>query len=160
MSSYEVCELENLANNPFCSHGPTILFEEKLRQKRFYACSACRNAKECPFHQEEREFKPSELKKWRKMYKQTLPIYKVAKENLKRLKAKKVNKRIYCHTCSQFVLKKTQKSKCLKEEHKLITGLKNSQLASPANLILKPLEQNKSNAVISFLKKNIHKKQS
>lgn len=147
MSTFEVCDLENLKNHPYCAHGPTILFEEKARVKRFFACSACRNVKECSFHQEERPFKIVELKKWKKIYKATVPSYKIAKDNLKRLKAKKVNKRIYCHTCSQFILKKTQKSKCLKKEHKLVIGLKNSQLASPAALILTPLEANRSNAV-------------
>jgi len=39
---------------PYCSHGPTILFERFFKDKesrKFFACSACRNRKECTFFQ-------------------------------------------------------------------------------------------------------------
>ncbi|CAB1345057.1 unnamed protein product [Coregonus sp. 'balchen'] len=38
---------------PLCVHGPTLLFEKvckgEEKGRRFYACSACRDRKECPF---------------------------------------------------------------------------------------------------------------
>merc|ERR1712017_62447 len=45
-------------NTPFCEHGPTILFERYFVDKppkRFFACSACRDRKQCAFFQWEDE---------------------------------------------------------------------------------------------------------
>ena len=47
--------LENgIGSNPVCEHGPSILFERTLSQKKiktqFYACSAFRDRKQCPFY--------------------------------------------------------------------------------------------------------------
>ena len=45
--------LENdLEGNPSCIHGPMLLFSKELAGKsdrqEFFACSACRNPRECP----------------------------------------------------------------------------------------------------------------
>jgi len=43
-----------LEKNPYCAHGPTILFERFFKDKpsrKFYACSACRDRKDCAFFQ-------------------------------------------------------------------------------------------------------------
>ena len=57
-SGYGVDAVFNLSipkeDHPFCSHGPTILFERFFKDKeprKFFACSACRNRKECTFFQ-------------------------------------------------------------------------------------------------------------
>jgi len=47
-----------IENRPYCEHGPTILFERFFKDKssrRFFACSACRDRKQCPFFQWEDE---------------------------------------------------------------------------------------------------------
>ncbi|KAF4533192.1 hypothetical protein B566_EDAN001734 [Ephemera danica] len=48
--------VDNLAENPQCPHGPTLLFEYKgksrQRIQKFYACSACRDRKDCSFYLE------------------------------------------------------------------------------------------------------------
>ncbi|KAF2356636.1 Zinc finger GRF-type, partial [Trinorchestia longiramus] len=42
----------NTSQNPVCIHGPTITFERFFvgkKSRKFFACSACRDRKECPF---------------------------------------------------------------------------------------------------------------
>jgi len=46
-------EEENI-DNPYCEHGPTVLFEKFIKNKpsqKYYACSACRERKDCNFFQ-------------------------------------------------------------------------------------------------------------
>ena len=38
--------LEDLKEHPWCSHGPSILFEKNGGEK-YYACAAFRNRKQC-----------------------------------------------------------------------------------------------------------------
>jgi len=48
-----VLDVKNV-DYPFCSHGPTLLFERFFKEKeprRFFACSASRDRKECSFFQ-------------------------------------------------------------------------------------------------------------
>lgn len=50
------------SSHPHCLHGPTLLFQRTFdnsnRVEEFFACSACRNRKECSFYLEESKFKP------------------------------------------------------------------------------------------------------
>lgn len=39
----------NIKSNPHCAHGPTVLFSRSNNSRRFYACSACRDRKDCSF---------------------------------------------------------------------------------------------------------------
>lgn len=43
------------SSHPHCKHGPTLLFHrqpnvQNKKIEKFYACSACRNRKECSFY--------------------------------------------------------------------------------------------------------------
>lgn len=44
---------EDLSSHPQCAHGPTLLFSRSINTKgdrrRFFACSACRDRRECSF---------------------------------------------------------------------------------------------------------------
>jgi hypothetical protein len=50
MSGVEVI-VEDLQSHPWCPHGPTLLFSRKTDgiKRNFFACSACRDRKLCPF---------------------------------------------------------------------------------------------------------------
>jgi hypothetical protein len=66
---YDVLELNKLETNPFCPHGPTILFTNG--RKKFYSCSACRDNKKCSFYYEYNENKKipeMKLKFWLERY--------------------------------------------------------------------------------------------
>ncbi|XP_061620352.1 rRNA N6-adenosine-methyltransferase ZCCHC4 isoform X1 [Phyllopteryx taeniolatus] len=56
---YEVILSEGDRSTPRCPHGPTLLFEKVRKRgeggRRFYACSACRDRKDCNFFQWEDE---------------------------------------------------------------------------------------------------------
>ena len=68
--NYDVLELDKLETNPFCPHGPTILFTNG--RKKFFSCSACRDNKKCSFYYEYNENKkiPDEkMKFWFERYK-------------------------------------------------------------------------------------------
>lgn len=57
MSRIEV-NINNISNNPMCPHGPSILFsrvDSKGGKENFFACSACRDRKDCQFYLEEDE---------------------------------------------------------------------------------------------------------
>lgn len=40
--------VEDVTTHPLCLHGPTLLFS--TNKGRYYACSSCRNKKECTIH--------------------------------------------------------------------------------------------------------------
>jgi hypothetical protein len=68
--NYDVLELDKLETNPYCSHGPTVLFTNG--RKKYFSCSACRDNKNCSFYYEYNENKkiPMEkLKFWHEIYK-------------------------------------------------------------------------------------------
>jgi len=69
-----------IEDRPFCEHGPTLLFERYFKDKtsrRFFACSACRDRKQCTFFQWEDE-KLTDGKVL--LQKQTKRLFKKAKD--------------------------------------------------------------------------------
>jgi hypothetical protein len=68
-NDYDVHHLENLSLNPYCNHGPTVIFSNK--SKKFYACSACRDHKLCNFYTEfdaDNKISVEKLKSWKNRY--------------------------------------------------------------------------------------------
>lgn len=61
--------IEDLSSHPHCAHGPTLLFRRTFdssdRFEDFFACSACRNRKECSFYSK-KEGDGREQGPWRK----------------------------------------------------------------------------------------------
>lgn len=53
--------LEDLSTHPICAHGPTLLFRRKIDKngttRDFFACSAYRDRKGCPFFKWADEYK-------------------------------------------------------------------------------------------------------
>lgn len=64
MSGVEVIE-NQLSENPCCPHGPTILFSRLIgkEKRRFFACSACRDRKDCNFFLWEEELHKTDQEK-------------------------------------------------------------------------------------------------
>lgn len=42
-------EVNGIENNLHCSHGPTVLFSKNNDKRKYFACSACRDRKDCNF---------------------------------------------------------------------------------------------------------------
>ncbi|RMZ99908.1 zinc finger CCHC domain-containing 4 [Brachionus plicatilis] len=146
-SNYDVIDLENINQNPYCNHGPTILFKNK--DKLFYACSACRDHKLCNFYLKYEEGKKISQEKydfWLDQFKSTLiPIEDQNKKRKEIINSK--NKR-YCHNCNEFILN----SESLKKhsDHFVLEKITDEMLKKPLQNILNPIEKNSSNAQFVF----------
>lgn len=69
-SNYDVLNLDKMSENPYCQHGPTVIFTSG--KKKFYACSACRDHKLCNFYhdyEEGKKISDEKLKIWFDRYK-------------------------------------------------------------------------------------------
>lgn len=57
---------EDVSSHPKCLHGPTLLFANE--KGRFYACSLCRNKKDCTLHISEDDWARESEKKRNEKY--------------------------------------------------------------------------------------------
>ncbi|XP_077157617.1 rRNA N(6)-adenosine-methyltransferase ZCCHC4 [Paroedura picta] len=138
---------------PHCPHGPALLFA-KIRQgkeegRRFYACSACRERKDCSFFQWEDE-KVSEARRLaQEKYNQSRqPAFSHA-QNVERYKEFIVLplwERKFCQECQQLVL---PPERITHAGHCLLDDVSVAQLRRPSQL-LRPLENKKTNAQYLF----------
>ncbi|KAI1888260.1 hypothetical protein AGOR_G00183190 [Albula goreensis] len=145
---------------PRCPHGPALLFEKVCRGeqqgRRFYACSACRDRKDCSFFQWEDE-KVSEARL-------------LARERENQARQPPFSHQQYCSRFREFVsLPLEQRRFCqecqlllLPEEwsghssHKaLADDITVARLRRPS-LLLRPLENKKSNAQYLFADRSCH----
>ncbi|KAM4612034.1 rRNA N(6)-adenosine-methyltransferase ZCCHC4 isoform 2-T2 [Polymixia lowei] len=143
---------------PSCPHGPTLLFEKICKGdekgRRFYACSACRDRKDCNFFQWENE-KVSEARL-------------LAREAENQSKRPPFSQQAYCLRFRKFTsLPVDQKKFCqdcqillLPGEHEVHSSHKSreitvAQLRRPS-VLLRPLENKKSNAQYLFTDRSSH----
>ncbi|XP_076856069.1 rRNA N(6)-adenosine-methyltransferase ZCCHC4 [Brachyhypopomus gauderio] len=155
-----IVQSEDDKTAPQCPHGPTVLFQvtcEGTRNgRRFYACSACRDRKECNFFQWENE-KISEAKL-------------LAREQHNSSKRPRCTHAEYCARFREFVsLPLDQKRFCVDcqilllpeewSEHASHQALNDditvARLRRPS-LLLCPLENKKSNAQYLFADRSCH----
>ncbi|OWR45381.1 putative zinc finger CCHC domain containing 4 [Danaus plexippus plexippus] len=144
--------VEDVTSHPLCLHGPTLLFASP--KGRYFACSACRNKKDCTVHIEEEEWKKEGVKKRNEKYYSIIP--KINKEaawkNLQEVKLQHPSDRAYCNTCKElYIISKSRKHI---KDHKVILSLTNEQLTHPST-VLPPLENDGHEAQYLFSKKAI-----
>ncbi|XP_062240333.1 rRNA N6-adenosine-methyltransferase ZCCHC4 [Platichthys flesus] len=137
---------------PCCPHGPTLLFEKVSKGegtgRRFYACSACRDRKDCSFFQWEDD-KVSEVRL-------------LAREAENKSKRPPVSHKEYCARLKKFgSLRPDEQKFCqdcqillpagVREAHAAhrLTGVTAAQLKRPS-VLLRPLDNKKSNAQYLF----------
>lgn len=143
----------DISNNPRCIHGPTLLFkkfvkDEKKSGRRFYACSACRDRKECQFFQWEDE-KMSQCRKmhWENALKKLQKKFphkncvKIMKQFLKLNNSE----RKFCKTCSYLILPNEYKDHL---QHN-VCYVKEEELQRPS-FLLSPFQNNKKEAQFFF----------
>uniref|UniRef100_A0A1Y1N7L4 CTCHY-type domain-containing protein n=2 Tax=Photinus pyralis TaxID=7054 RepID=A0A1Y1N7L4_PHOPY len=107
MSHVEVI-LEDLTSHPKCPHGPTVLFSRVSDGRRinFFACSACRDRKQCSFYLGTEEKMTSiAQQKWKEATENFTKCINHRKQfmGLNEIKLMSPSLRRYCHTCEQFV---------------------------------------------------------
>ncbi|XP_022917027.2 rRNA N(6)-adenosine-methyltransferase ZCCHC4 [Onthophagus taurus] len=141
----------NLNKSPQCPHGPTILFSRSTHEKRkFFACSACRDKKDCNFflwQDEVDSLSESVRKSWedeRKSYIKGINRKKKV-EMLNLMKKLPQHKRRYCLKCNRFILEKFLKKH---NKHDLINI--SDELLSKPSYIFKPLDNNRKEAQYLF----------
>uniref|UniRef100_A0A667YWM5 rRNA N(6)-adenosine-methyltransferase ZCCHC4 n=1 Tax=Myripristis murdjan TaxID=586833 RepID=A0A667YWM5_9TELE len=154
----EVILTEGETKAPSCPHGPTLLFEKlskgEERGRRFYACSACRDRKDCNFFQWQDE-KVSEAR-----------LLARQAENQARRPA--FTHQQYCSRFKKFVsLLEDDKKFCQDCQMLFLPGELNAhashksraisvaQLRKPS-VLLCPLENKKSNAQYLFTDRSAH----
>ncbi|MEE6462340.1 hypothetical protein FKM82_001564 [Ascaphus truei] len=133
--------------------GPTLLFEKvsqgKEQGRRFYACSACRDRKDCHFFQWEDEKVSQARLLAREEYNQsrqpllTHKQYMIRFQEFARLP---LPKRKFCSDCQQLLLQEDWDGH---SGHHVLGDISIPQLKRPSQL-LHPLENKKSNAQYLF----------
>lgn len=154
----EVILLEGAQTAPLCSHGPTLLFEKvcKGREKgrRFYACSACRDRKDCNFFQWEDE-KVSEARllarEAENQSKRPPFTHQEYWNRFQKFASLPLDEKLFCQDC-QILLLPGEHSIHSAHRSTLITA---AQLKRPS-VLLRPLDNKKSNAQYLFTERSAH----
>ncbi|XP_047712793.1 rRNA N6-adenosine-methyltransferase ZCCHC4 [Prionailurus viverrinus] len=144
---------------PLCPHGPTLLFvkvnQGKEESRRFYACSACRDRKDCNFFQWEDE-KLSEARlaareAHNRRCQPPLSRTQCAERYLKFIELPLAERR-FCQRCQQLLLPDDWEKH---REHWVVGNISAGQLGRPTQL-LRPLENKKTNAQYLFAERTCH----
>lgn len=143
---------------PCCPHGPTLLFEKVCKGgkkgRRFYACSACRDRKDCKFFQWEDDkvsearllAREAENKSKRPLFTQEEYCSRFVKFASLPLHEKK-----FCQDCQLLLLPEEQAAH---SSHRC-TAVTAAQLRRPS-VLLRPLDNKKSNAQYLFTDRSAH----
>ncbi|XP_054609674.1 cGMP-specific 3',5'-cyclic phosphodiesterase isoform X6 [Dunckerocampus dactyliophorus] len=149
---YEVVLTQSDKSTPCCPHGPTLLFEKVRkdgeRGRRFYACSACRDRKDCNFFQWEDE-KISEARLLAREAENKLkrPLYSQQQcvARFRQFLSQPTDEKKFCGDCQTLLLpdeiSEHASHSCL--------SVSASQLRRPS-VLLRPLVDKKSNAQYLF----------
>ncbi|KAB7504625.1 Zinc finger CCHC domain-containing protein 4 [Armadillidium nasatum] len=150
MSKVEI-HINDIEQNPCCPHGPSVLFERIFqdgRRKKFYACSACRDRKLCPFYLEEEQIvkrneKTTDMQKESSCFNNHATKFKIYLKLLSRINKREV---YYCETCNMLIADNSKKDhdKC-----NLSEILKEKELRTPSH-IFSPKSESKFQAQYFF----------
>ncbi|KXJ18418.1 rRNA N6-adenosine-methyltransferase ZCCHC4 [Exaiptasia diaphana] len=148
---------EDSKDVPECPHGPMLLFERFFKDgkpsAKYYACSACRDKKDCSFFQWEKEkISKAREQAHKEIIEKTRPLTQQVnydKELEKLFQASTTNSSLlwtFCHTCNVLVW---DDNGGRHNEHSLQSGEGLNELRHPS-MILKPLENVKAQAQFLF----------
>ncbi|XP_008322197.1 rRNA N(6)-adenosine-methyltransferase ZCCHC4 [Cynoglossus semilaevis] len=137
---------------PCCPHGPTLLFEKVSREgasgRRFYACSACRDRKDCSFFQWEDD-KVSEARRLAREAENKLHRPQISHKEyctrFKKFSSLSSDEKIFCKEC-QTLLLPVQRDAHLSHKRVVVTE---AELLRPS-VLLSPMNNKKSNAQYLF----------
>ncbi|XP_058480172.1 rRNA N6-adenosine-methyltransferase ZCCHC4 [Solea solea] len=154
----EVILLPEGQTAPCCPHGPTLLFQKVGRGgekgRRFYACSACRDRKDCNFFQWEDD-KVSEARLLaREAENQSRRPVISHEENCNRFRkfvSLPADEKIFCQDC-QVLLLPGEREAHSPHKRVIVTA---AQLRRPS-VLLRPLDNKKSNAQYLFTDRSSH----
>ncbi|XP_055290630.1 rRNA N6-adenosine-methyltransferase ZCCHC4 isoform X3 [Moschus berezovskii] len=138
---------------PLCPHGPTLLFvkvdQGKEETRRFYACSACRDRKDCNFFQWEDEKLSGARLAAREAHNRScqppLSRSQCVERYLKFIELP-LSQRKFCQSCQQLLLPDDDEKH---REHQVVGDVSITQLKRPSKLLY-PLENKRTNAQYLF----------
>ncbi|XP_028330590.1 rRNA N(6)-adenosine-methyltransferase ZCCHC4 isoform X2 [Gouania willdenowi] len=143
---------------PCCPHGPTLLFEKLSKggeaPRRFYACSACRDRKDCNFFQWEDEKVSEERLKARKSENQLKRVGFTQQQQCNRFvkfASLAVHEKRFCQDCQLLLLPAEHGAHSAHS----CAAVSTAQLRRPSTL-LRPLENKKSYAQYLFTERSAH----
>lgn len=151
-------DVSNLESNPQCTHGPTLKFTRLVCDKRvtFYACSAYRDRKDCPFYLlEDEKFTETKTLRWEAAKNDMIEKYDrdFLFNNFNNILKVSPTDRFYCYDCN--LLSFISFIDRHKNHHLFVGVIKNELLKFPTK-ILKPLEKNKKEAQYWFTDRSVH----
>ncbi|XP_076759047.1 rRNA N(6)-adenosine-methyltransferase ZCCHC4 [Xylocopa sonorina] len=152
------CFWSDPTKHPQCPHGPTLLFGKYKNGnlEKFYACAACRERKICKFYLKEGEkLTKQQTAKWEQERKKYASRYNHRSLYIRfnEVMGAPADRRLYCFTCDQLMLKNEGYALDKHENHHLKEGLTDYQMKHPTE-ILKPLENSKQEAQYFFTKQS------
>ncbi|XP_077444190.1 rRNA N(6)-adenosine-methyltransferase ZCCHC4 [Stigmatopora argus] len=152
---YEVILKDGDTSAPWCPHGPTLLFEKREEgRKRFYACSACRDRKECNFFQWADE-KVSEVRKTAREAENQRKKPPFSREQygdrFRRFLALAPDRRKFCQDCQLLLLAEETAAHAAHSQVPVAAP----RLSRPSGL-LRPLDNKKSHAQYLFTERTTH----
>ncbi|KAM4050096.1 rRNA N(6)-adenosine-methyltransferase ZCCHC4 isoform 2-T2 [Anomaloglossus baeobatrachus] len=144
---------QNAECAPHCPHGPTLLFvkisQGKEHGRRFYACSACRDRKDCRFFQwADEKVSPARLQAREEHNRSCQPpmTHQQYTARFQEFIALPLAKRKFCRECQQLLLESDWQEHC---GHHLLGDVSVLHMKRPSQL-LHPLQNKKSNAQYLF----------
>ncbi|XP_072109042.1 rRNA N6-adenosine-methyltransferase ZCCHC4 isoform X5 [Mobula birostris] len=148
-----VIDQEAESKAPLCPHGPTLLFakinHKEQKGRRFYACAACRDRKDCNFFQWENEKVSAARQLAREEFnrsRQPLFTHKQYVERYQQFVSLPLAKRVFCLDCQLLLLPGEWDEH---SSHHRLGDVSLDQLKRPSHLLL-PLENKKTNAQYLF----------
>ncbi|XP_065218540.1 rRNA N6-adenosine-methyltransferase ZCCHC4 isoform X2 [Planococcus citri] len=129
----------DISNNPSCPHGPSVLFCKKNSSRKFFACSAYRSRKRCPFFLWE-----DDLKKQKQATKNLTSQFEFRK--LEKLTELPNQDRNWCHCCELLF---PAKEKLQHNKHKTEIALSDEVLSQPS-MLFTPKEESKEESQYYF----------
>ncbi|XP_064198112.1 rRNA N6-adenosine-methyltransferase ZCCHC4 [Anguilla rostrata] len=146
---------------PCCPHGPTLLFEKlcgggETQGRRFYACSACRDRKDCSFFQwEDEKVSQARLLAREKENQSKQPPYSHQEycSRFREFVSLPLDQRRFCQDCQLLLLPNEWSEHAT---HRVLgDDITVARLRRPS-LLLCPLENKKSNAQYLFADRSCH----
>nr|XP_055032605.1 rRNA N6-adenosine-methyltransferase ZCCHC4 isoform X2 [Misgurnus anguillicaudatus]XP_055032606.1 rRNA N6-adenosine-methyltransferase ZCCHC4 isoform X2 [Misgurnus anguillicaudatus]XP_055032607.1 rRNA N6-adenosine-methyltransferase ZCCHC4 isoform X2 [Misgurnus anguillicaudatus] len=145
---------------PCCPHGPALLFEKtgngEEKGRRFYACSACRDRKDCNFFQwEDEKISEARMLAREEQIRSKMPSFTHHEycSRFREIVTLPLEQRRFCVDCQLLILPGEW------ENHKKHKGLSEDitvQRLKRPSLLLRPLENKKSNAQYLFADRSCH----
>ncbi|XP_064608799.1 rRNA N6-adenosine-methyltransferase ZCCHC4-like [Liolophura sinensis] len=146
--------VESVGDSPFCPHGPMLMFEKfcgtDSKGRRFYACSAFRDRKDCNFFQwADEKISPEKQLARDERHKQLETSVQAEGKRNRRDEFKNLppEERALCQTCGKLLLPAERNSHG--DGHRVISPVTNDDFKRPTSLFV-PLENNKTYAQYLF----------